>query len=453
MNNPQPPEDLFDWNSKPDFTQAIHAKHSPRLKRIQPLTSTKDATPNESVLDIIQQYPAHTKSSDFDKSRFSSACNSFSPRVISVLEADLKRRTKDDLSFLQEFCKRCQLFHHLDEDEIRILLDAADLIEYCYGDRIFSDGDDCDLTDNNSFTYLIIEGTVSLCGCNSNVDTNEMSEILSQSQSCIQAVSTDYLAKGEYIIASLGPASHFGRINLTSTSRTISSLVSSKICQLMRIPLKSFSEAVSHHRKIHKNDIYQTLEQAHCCINLTKPQIAKLALHAKLKTFGRNEMVFQQGTPTTGVAIVKSGTFRILQKRGGQIIEVAIIAKGECWGYKSLLRVPKVLNKKSHLQQDQRTITKSKRLWLKLSSALNSIYSTSLISHKGEGKSELVWISSSEWRQITKQNPKMKANLTFSVLLDHKKSAMEEREIQTELAVTENKAKISSHHVTFHAKG
>ena len=453
-NGPQlPPEEEFDWNTTlhrtPRKKNPTTNTPSPRHKRIARTTTGTTPPLPPKPESSIPPTSAH-----FPRSRFRSVSASFSNRVTSILHKEPTQRSSNDRAFLLIFCQRCRLFDHLDPNEIKILLTQADLVEFYSGDRIYSANDDCGKDCPASHTYLIIEGTVSICAQNDNhtVDTTSLSEYIAQTDAYIVPVSQSLLHKGEYIMGNLGSTSHFGRFAASHPTRFVS-VISSSTTQCMRIPASAFQHAIIHHRNVHKEDVLKAIQSAHCFASLTLPQIKRVALHAKLKTYTRNQIVFQQSYPVTGVAIVKSGSFRILQKRGNDcLIEVGVLGVGEAWGYKSLLRVPKNTGyKQGHLKKNPQKTTRAKKLWNKLSSAVQCIYHTSLISHQRETTCELVWISASEWKVICTQNPQFKANLTFSVMFDHKKSSMEDKDVENELGTTQALEDEASQHIATHA--
>ena len=428
----------FDWEDCD--TSPIPSPLKQRRRRL-----TTPIPPSKDVLKIIHKYPALRSPRDFHRSRFSSKTTSFTSRVSSILSTSPTDRSLDDYTFLRIFSKRCDLFSHLNDDEVDVLMQSADLQSYQKGDRVFTAGDPCTATDPNPYTYVILEGTVSVCAQNNHdISTTAISEYLHHDTSYIEAISSTYLIKGEYTISNMGTTCSFGARAATCGTRTVSVLCSNS-SQMMRIPAVAFSEAVERHRNNIGQEVQQCLLNAHCLQQLSKQDIVLLAKHAKIQNYPRNSIVFRQGAPCVGVAVVLTGGFRILQKRDTKIVDVARLAKGELWGYKPLLRVVKKEKKKYKKKT-------GKCHWRRLSSAVQCSYSTSMVSHERETESSVVWISSHDWSHVVLKNPKIKSLLHYSVALDVKNAGMEDTKMNKELKVTHHIQATASNHVTVHAK-
>ena len=438
----------IDWNDDAPATSSPlqrrrrlrSTNQTPNTKVIEPILPKVDDI--NDVLKVIHQLPAKTPR-EFDISRFSSESASFSSRVAVILSQPVSERSLDDATFLLIFAQRCELFSHLDSGEINVLMKKAELVQYEKGDRVYTAGDPCDPHSPQHYTFVIVEGTVSVCAQN-NTTTEHIviSEYLRQSKNYIEAIPFSTLLHGEYTISNMGTCCCFGRHAATDPVRAVSVLCSSP-CQFMRMPAAAFSEAIEHHHKAIETEVIRAIETAHCLQELTRAQIIRLASHAKLKTYQRNQLVFRQGAPCTGVAIIMSGGFRILSNRKQQLVEVARVAKGEVWGYKSLLRYRK--------KKPKRHKRRSKHHWRKLSSAVACSYNTSLISHERETASELIWISAADWSHVVLKNSHVKSSLTFSVMVDAKKSGIEIDQVHQELKQTKDITDDANSHVEAHA--
>lgn len=79
------------------------------------------------------------------------------------------------------------------------------------------------------------------------------------------------------------------------------------------------------------------------------------------------------------------------------------------------------------------------------------MYSTSLVSHQKETVCELIFVAASEWKHMMSQNSTVKANLSFSILMDTKRSSLDDTTIQSELKMTRILDTRAMNHVTAHA--
>ena len=440
-------DEQFDWND-------CDVSTTPKRLIPHPPPSSPDSPPDVNVLKIIRRTTAASSHREFFRSRFHASSMSYSSRVISILHHPHSERSLDDVSFLKLFCSQCKLFNQFLHNEIEHLLKTTDIVACKSGDRIFTAGDPCGPDTTEPFAYVIVDGTVTVCAqTNLDVNTTAINEYLEQSKAWISPIESGFTLEGEYCIANLGSCCSFGAQAASVPTRGFSVLCSDD-CQLMRIPASSFSEAVEHHRIKNRKEIMEVIQSAPFLNNLELVDLNRLANTAQLKSYKRNQIVFRQGTPTTGVAIVKTGTFRLLQKRDQQIIEVAQLAKGEAWGYKSLMRRHThehagIGKKKTKFKRNDRSAAHH---WKKLSTSVRVSNDTTMIAHSSESDCELVFIPAIEWHHVVMHNDELRAALQFAILLDQKKTDLEEEAVSKELKVNENADKELAAHVDTHAQ-
>lgn len=96
---------------------------------------------------------------------------------------------------------------------------------------------------------------------------------------------------------------------------------------------KAFNEALG---PIEDAWRYETLRQVPVLLNLSEPQLLRLAAAMTSVAFAPGEVVFRAGDAGDAFFVVEEGAFSVTAGEGGA--ELATCGKGQCFGELALLR-------------------------------------------------------------------------------------------------------------------
>ena len=78
--------------------------------------------------------------------------------------------------------------------------------------------------------------------------------------------------------------------------------------------------------------LYEFLNDVKALSAFNDADVRKLAAVAEVRSFEVNEPVFEQGTSSTGLYLVREGTFRLYEQRGGIEKSIGLRKSGELLG-------------------------------------------------------------------------------------------------------------------------
>jgi len=255
-----------------------------------------------------------------------------------ILKKPKKLRNSKDLAILLRYMSNVDFFKKHDLDVAEECLKVMSHVSLKAGDTVFNMGDV-----GTSF-WIILRGSV---GVWLNSD-----QILGKKENGENAI-----VKVFREVRTLPKGSAFGELALTDNKPRAASIICKENCDFAVLDKDPFKEILRETMKKNLFEEINFLAELPLFAGWTFYKLKELFLHSPIISYGRNNLVYDEGDSSEKMYIVKKGTFKILKEvdvdveskdkeevkslkkklRTKKMLELAVIGEREVFGEEELL--------------------------------------------------------------------------------------------------------------------